>query len=128
MFYYSKGYMADWILHTARQNNVDNVDIDIINEKVIPTCLEIKPIVALLPSLRQTIDTTLVSNDFPTDFIVKANFLIDIPKDSKNNYIKVKCIAVDKNNHIYEGHVYSEKAYELHKTFFDTLKKLFTRT
>lgn len=128
LFHYDVGYMADWILHAARQNNVDSADIDIINKKVTPTSLEIKPILTYLGQSQATIDAVLKSNDFPPDFITKANFYIDIPKDPKNHFLKVKCITVDKNNKIYEGHVYSEKAYELHQTFFDAFKKLFTKT
>ena len=128
MFYYDKGYMADWIWHTAVHNNVDTVDIDIINEKVIPTSLEIKPIGSQLYRLRETIKTVLTTNDFPADFIAKATFHIKLLKDSKTNrFIEIRCTTVDINGKKYEGQHYSEEAYESNfnkKTFLESLKDL----
>ncbi len=129
LFYYDKGYMADWIWHTATKNNVDTVDIDIINETVTPTSVQIKPIVSQLPLLRQTIQVVLTSNDFPADFIVKANLHIKLSKGSKTNRVlEVNGIAVDKNGKVYQGQAYSEQAYEygFTKTFLDSLKNLFS--
>jgi hypothetical protein len=131
LFYYDKGYMADWIWNTATQNNVDSVDIDIINGTVTPTSVQIKPIVSQLDRLRDTIQAVLTSNEFPVDFIVKANLYVKLSKDSKTQrFLEVKGVAVDKNGKVYEGQVYSEQAYEdvFSKSFLDSLKDLFKRT
>jgi hypothetical protein len=131
LFYYDKGYMADWIWNTATQNNVESVDIDIINGTVTPTSVQIKPIVSQLDRLRDTIKAVLTSNEFPVDFIVKANLYVKLSKDSKTQrFLEVKGVAVDKNGKVYEGQVYSEQAYEdiFSKSFLDSLKDLFKRT
>lgn len=131
LFYYDRFYMADWIWHTAVKNNVDIVEIDIINEKVTPTSVHIKPIVSQLHRLQETIKLILTSNNFPSDFITTAHLHVKLLKDSKTHrFLEVKSIAIDKNGKIYESKVYSEQAYEdgFNNTFLDSIKGLFTKT
>lgn len=129
--------MADWIWHTATKNNIDTVEIDIINEKINPPAVQIRPIVSQLHRLRETIKNVLTSNDFPPDFIVQATFQIKILKDSKRpRYLEIKSITVDKHGKIYEGQPFKEEAYEnsfniesklYKKSFLKSLKDLFIR-
>jgi len=129
MFYYDKGYMSDWIWHTASKNNVETIDIDIINEIITPSSLQIKPIVSQLYSLRATINSVLTSNEFAIDFIVRANLKVTIVKDSKTNrLVNANCITVDKNGKIYESQIYSEEALEkdFNSSILDSIKNIFT--
>ena len=34
--YYDGGYMADWINYVAREKNIANIEIDILNKDIIP--------------------------------------------------------------------------------------------
>jgi len=34
--YYSKGYMSDWIVNSAFDIGIDNVQIDILNKEIFP--------------------------------------------------------------------------------------------
>ncbi|HRI79204.1 MAG TPA: hypothetical protein PLR06_06675 [Cyclobacteriaceae bacterium] len=50
--------MADWIWITAESKGITEIEIDILNDKVKPKELEIKPITAQLKELRETIQLT----------------------------------------------------------------------
>ena len=76
LFWWDKAYMADWIWNAANEKGVTDIEIDILRDTVDPEELEIKPIIAQLNQLRETIKATLDSNDFPTNFIVDAKIKI----------------------------------------------------
>lgn len=128
MFYYDKGYMADWIWHTAKKNNVIVINIDIINERIDPVSIQIKPIISQLHILRGTINSELIGNNFQSDFIQKANLTIKILTNSKTQrFMEVKGIIVDKNDNILEGKIYHEEATEenFNQNILDKIKSIF---
>ena len=69
LFYYSKAYMSDWILNASSEIGISELTIDFINRTVKPKEMEIKPILAHLPALRETISVTLKNENFESDFI-----------------------------------------------------------
>jgi|WetSurMetagenome_2_1015567.scaffolds.fasta_scaffold932636_1 hypothetical protein len=113
LFYYSDGYMSDWIWNTAIQKNHTQLTIDIINKTVRPADLQIKPIVAYLDILQETISKTLTSLGFDKDFIVDAKFDISISQRFKiHKLLTVEATIMDKDGRIYKSKKYEEEAYE----------------
>ncbi len=124
--------MADWIWNAANEKNVSDIEIDIMNQKIFPQALQIKPIVEQLSRLQQTIKKELTSNGFSEDFIVKAKFEIYIAPENKAQKI-FSCLATleDKDRNIYRSKPYAEMAYEdkfkVYKiTLADRIKSIFT--
>ena len=113
LFYYDKGYMADWIWNAAREKNVSDIQIDIINKTVMPKELQIQPLTAQLIRLQQTIKKELTNNGFTDDFIVKAQFEIYIsPENRSKKIFSVMVTLEDKDRKIYRSKPYAEMAYE----------------
>jgi len=131
LFYYDKGYMADWIWKAAREKNVFDIQIDIINKSVTPKELEIEPLTSQLIRLQQTIKKELISNGFSEDFIVKAKFEICIsPEHIVQKIFGVLVTLEDKDGKIYRSKAYAEMAYEadfqvLKPTLSEKLRKIF---
>lgn len=116
IFYWKKGYMADWIWDTAIKHDVSLIEIDIINGSVSPKELHTKPILGHLHLLLQTISNTLMSNNFDADFIMKAKIDIQLPEGSESSrLITCQGITTDKEGKIYQGSVYTEQAYPLNR-------------
>jgi hypothetical protein len=111
LFYYSKGYMADWIWNAADRLGVSEIEIDILNDAVTPRELEMHPIVAQLKDLRETIRKTLLSNQFPEDYITEARFAITIPEKGSRWFTCIPTIK-DKDGKKYVGKTYWEQAME----------------
>ncbi|MFT6871464.1 MAG: hypothetical protein ACJAVN_000463 [Roseivirga sp.] len=116
IFYWKKGYMADWIWRTAIKQGVSLIEIDIINGSVSPKELHINPILGHLHLLLQTISNTLISNNFDADFIMKAKINIQLPEGSESSHL-ITCqgITTDKEGKIYQSSVYTEQAYPLNR-------------
>ena len=71
-FYYSKGYMADWVFNAASEKNVSELTINFWNNTITPNELEIKPILNHLPRLKETVHKTLKSQNFESNFITSG--------------------------------------------------------
>jgi len=131
LFYYDKGYMADWIWNAAKEKNVSDIQIDIINETVTPKDLQIQPLTTQLIRLQQTIKKELVNNGFADDFIVKAKFEIYIsPENREEKMFGVFVTLEDKDGKIYRSKPYAEMAYEtdfqvFKPTLSEKLKNIF---
>jgi hypothetical protein len=113
LFYFEKGYMADWIWYAANEKNKSNIEIDILKKKVTPKDLEIKQIVTYLDYLKQTIVKELKANGFPDDYIKKAKFEIYISPENKVEKI-FSCVATleDAEGKVYRSNPYAQMAYE----------------
>jgi hypothetical protein len=111
MFYYQSGYMADWIWNAAKKYGVTEIEIDILNDTVTPSALQIKPIIAQLESLRETIQKTLLSNGFEMNFITDAKFHIKILSSNSRDFTCIPKVT-DRDNKIYTGKTYTETAME----------------
>jgi hypothetical protein len=113
LFYWSGGYMADWIWNAANEKKITDIEIDILNESVEPKVLQIKPIIGHLHQLRDTIQSTLESHNFPNDFIKEAKFNIYISQKHKTSRLfTCQGILTDKEGKKYMGKIYTEQALE----------------
>jgi len=132
LFYYDKGYMADWIWNAAREKNVSDIKIDIISKTIIPKDLQILPLTVHLFRLQETIKKELENNDFADDFIVKAQFEIYIsPENSSQKIFGVVVTLEDKDGTMYRSKPYAEMAYEkefqvFKQTLSEKLGKIFS--
>ena len=107
LFYRDGGYMEDWVWHTADEQGITVMEIDIIRGYAFPHQMGIKPIVAQLPGLRQTILRTLKSAGFPENFITEAKLAILIsPQMKASKAFTCQCIMVDREGRTYEGKIY----------------------
>jgi hypothetical protein len=102
--YYEGGYMADWLNYIARNKNISNIEIDILNNKIEPIETDIKPLKADLNKLREILRTELSNNGFEMEFIKKAILKFDIPIDNPRFKNTVYCYPLleDSNGKIYE--------------------------
>ncbi len=107
--YYSKGYMSDWIVNSAFDIGIDNVQIDILNKEIFPKELMIRPLLINLDDLKHIIDKTVKSNDLPADFIKEAKFDIKVTKDRQ---IICSNFTIGENGRIYKSKDYIEQSYE----------------
>ncbi len=113
--------MGDWILNAAIEKGITDIEIDIIQRKVEPKELEIRPITGHLGRLLDTIEATFDSNDFPKDFIVEAKFKIHIPESAEaTRFFSCKATVTDKDGRVYVGRNYTERAYETPFRVFST--------
>ncbi len=107
--YYSKGYMSDWIVNSAFEIGIDNVQIDILNKVISPKEHIIKPLLINLDNLKHIIEKTLKSNNLPLDFIKEAKFDIRVTSDRQ---IICSNFTVGDNGRIYKSLDYIEQSYE----------------
>lgn len=112
LFYWRTGYMPEWLWFSADEKSVTEIEIDILNQTVKPKELEIKALVALLPELSETINKTLKSNGFPSDFIVEAKISVYISQKHKaSKLLSGTGFIKDVDGKVYEGSPITEKAY-----------------
>ena len=113
LFYWKKGYMADWIWNAANELEINDIEIDILRGTTQPSELQIEPITANLERLRTTIQNTLTGTKFELDYITEAKFEIYISQRHKaSKLFTCKCTTQDKLGNTYEGKLYTEQAYE----------------
>ncbi|MEZ4805310.1 MAG: hypothetical protein R2852_07465 [Bacteroidia bacterium] len=118
LFFWSKGYKADWIWNAANEKGVNEIEIDLLNDSVFPKELELKPIHAQLSRLRATIRITLENNKFPKDFIVDAKFNIFVSEKYKIlRLLTCQAMLKDHEGRTYQGKIYTEQAYTEFKVF-----------
>jgi len=77
------GYMADWMLNTAKRLNIDEIIIDIINQTYFPGELNFHPFTYELPFLKAIIERNLSHNGFNKDFIIEAKIKVEFHKEPK---------------------------------------------
>ena len=109
-FFFKKGNMATWIWNTSAQKDIDELTIDILNKKVDPKECEIEPILTFLPKLNTAITKTLENENYPSDFIIEAKFLIKIYR--KNPHLKCITSLSDKEGEKYMGSIISFNVYD----------------
>ena len=110
-FYYSKGYMGDWIFNAVSEKNVSELTIDFWNNTIVPNELEIKPILKQLPRLKETVLKTLESQNFESNFIRSGILKIKMDKTGYR-YLYCRAILTDKNGIEHIGKEYTETVYE----------------
>ncbi|UKM66187.1 hypothetical protein GSB9_02766 [Flavobacteriaceae bacterium GSB9] len=126
--YYDGGYMADWLNFIARDKNVKEIEIDILNNGISPEETDIKPLKADLKKLRGILERELSNNGFKMDFIKKAVMKFEIPIDNPRFKNTVYCYPFieDENGKIYKPKKrIIETAYEVD---FNPIKKMRMKT
>ncbi|UWX55746.1 hypothetical protein NYZ99_04800 [Maribacter litopenaei] len=126
--YYDGGYMADWLNYIARDKNVKEIEIDILNSGIEPVETDIRPLKADLKKLRGILEKELSNNGFEMDFIKKAVMKFEIPIDNPRFKNTVYCYPFieDENGKIYKPKKrIIETAYEVD---FNPIKKLRMKT
>jgi len=112
--FYEKGYMCDWIVNSAIQLNINEIEIDILNKAVTPPQMEIEPILIRLNFTGEKISSYLNNVNLAEDSILEARFIINV----KDNRIMVcKTFLKDINNKIYESKDYVEQSFINFKVF-----------
>lgn len=76
---YDGRYMADWLNYIAHEKNINEIEIDILNSKIEPTEIDIRPLKAGLHKLRGILNKELFIHGFEKDFITKAVMKFEIP-------------------------------------------------
>jgi hypothetical protein len=102
--------MADWLLNAARQLNINEITIDIINKIHIPGELNFHPFTYELSFLNAIIERTLIQNGFDKDYIIEAKIKVVFKKESK----ELVCLSwlIDRDMHKYESELLTEFSYE----------------
>ncbi|PJX28592.1 hypothetical protein CAP47_00025 [Psychroflexus sp. S27] len=102
--YYDGGYMADWLNFIARDKNVKEIEIDILNNEIEPEETDVKPLKVDLKKLRGILEKDLSNNGFKMDFIKKAIMKFEIPLDDPKFKNTVYCYPFieDENGKIYK--------------------------
>ncbi len=102
--YFDGGYMADWLNYIARDKNVKEIEIDILNSRIQPEETAIEPLKAELKKLRRILEKELSNNGFKMNFIKKAVMKFEIPIDNPRFKNTVYCYPFieDENGKIYK--------------------------
>ena len=102
--YYDGGYMADWLNYIAREKNVKEIEVDILNNQIEPKETDIKPLKADLNKLREILKKELSNNGFEMNFIKNAVLKFEIPIDNPRFKNTVYCYPFieDENGKIYK--------------------------
>ena len=122
--YWDKGYMSDWIVNAGIETKTNRITIDILNKRVEPKVIEIKPILYNLNTLGEIIIKATSHAGFSETHIKQATFEIEI---LDNRLIKCFAIVVCENGKTLKSKEYHEKSYEVFKavnlTVLDKLQK-----
>ena len=109
--YYKKGYMADWLYNGMIELEVDEVIIDVFNEKIFPNKISIMPLKLNVPMLKGIVQRTLLSNGFDDSYIKSAKLIIKMHK-AIDKHLLCRAEIIDINSKIYVSKEMLEKAYE----------------
>jgi len=102
--------MADWIWNAATEKGINELTIDILNYKIHPRELQLKPLVIFLPKLKEKINKQLEREGFSPDFIIDAKFHIKILETE--NTLRCTPILRDRKEKTYLGNVHFEHPYD----------------
>ena len=100
--YFNGGYMADWINFIAQENNIGEVEIDILNKKIVPKEFEVEALLSDLMKLRNIIEVELKNNGFEITFIKNAKLNFRIPIKNGNSTVYCLPQIEDENGKIYK--------------------------
>jgi len=84
--YSNGGYMADWLLSSAKNVRIDTVILDILNLAITPKEVERVPLMDHLIELKWMLQDELSKRGFDSTFITEAKIIVRIP--DKDIYAK----------------------------------------
>jgi hypothetical protein len=102
--YYRGGYMADWLNYIGHSKNIKNIEIDILNSKVVPEEADIRALKWDMKKIRGIMSKELTNNGFEFDFIKKAVLRFEIPVEDPKFKNTVYCYPFieDENGKVYK--------------------------
>jgi hypothetical protein len=83
--YYHRGYMGDWLLNAAKQLNLTEASLDVLQSSFSPKQLNIRPLILNAQDLKEIINKELKANGFEQDFIKEAVIDFQFPDLEINN-------------------------------------------
>jgi hypothetical protein len=103
--YNGNGLMSDWINYIAQNNEFTEIEVDILNKKVLPKEAESKPLLHSVEKLRGMIKSNLTKNGLDVSFITKAIMRFEIPLDDSGVTPEIYCFPFveDETGEIYKG-------------------------
>jgi hypothetical protein len=111
--YYGHGYMGDWLLNAARQLQLKEASLNVLESTFQPESLNIHPLTFHAKSLRMILERELVANGFELDFIKHAVINFQFPNSTL--YARTfYCFPflIDKDGRRYETQRMVESAWE----------------
>jgi len=126
--YYDGGYMADWLNHIARDKNVKEIEIDILNNRIEPKEADIKPLKTDLNKLRGILKKELSNNGFEMGFIKNAVLKFEIPIDNPRFKNTIYCYPFIEDE---TGKIYKPKKRIIETAYvvdFNPIKKMRMKT
>ena len=98
-----RGYMADWVINTARTFDVREITLDVKHHRITPEKMNIAALRRNLRTADFVIDSELKANGFDSDFISEAEMIIKLDDSSfKTRFFYCNTIVVDKDGGRYE--------------------------
>lgn len=131
--------MADWLVNAASKLQLPEATIDVLNQTIHPTELNLYPLIVNLKDLPIIIDKELKANGFPPDFIIEAKIRVQfLNPNTHGKTIYCFPTLTDKDGHKYAPGRIIEDAYEDNfdpfdsvniypdkPSFFDRIKSIF---
>lgn len=95
------GAMADWLHYAAKNNNIKEITVDVLNETTLPSEAKIPHLINPLPKLKEMISTNLKKHNIEASFITKAILRFEVDMDGR----QVVCFSEieDQGGKTYRG-------------------------
>jgi len=125
LFYFAKGYMADWACNVAQKKGLSILEVDIIKGQVFPIDAHVEALIAYTDKLRQSLEHDLESIGLKMDFVKKATLKLSIV-DEKKRLIKIVAEITDIEDCTYQSKDFLETS-ECQFDPFENNKKVLRR-
>ena len=111
--YYERGYMGDWLLNAARQLNLLEASLDVLQGLFNPDELNIYPLTYHAKTLKSIIEKELLANGFDAGFISDAKIDFQFP-DQELYRTTIYCFPyiIDRDGKRYESPRITADGYE----------------
>jgi hypothetical protein len=113
------GYMADWLANGAKKYNLDSAILDIKAGKIIPSQLNIHPLVSNIEDLNIVIANELAAAKLSSDFISEATIEIFFIPNSRS--FQARAFVINKDGGLYES---DQKSHEALEPYFDVEERM----
>ncbi len=114
--YYKKGYLSDWVVNGMNGLGIKAMEIDILQERITPVEMEMKPLMVFIKDLKPKMEKALVNNSLSPDFLIELRFHITI---KGNRGMRCHGYAKGINGRVYEAGDYFENSHEVFDAFYN---------
>lgn len=83
--YYNRGYMRDWSLNAAKQLQLAEASLDVMQASFSPKQLNIRPLILNAQELKEILHKALTANGFDQNFIKEAVIDFQFPNLKSHN-------------------------------------------